>query len=151
MAGDFAQGALSRELCREPVLRAMVSHTIELSAGRQTAIYCVDIAHMQAVERELARQGQRCVLIDGKTPKLVRRARLKQFANYDVQYIVSCGTLTTGWDCPACEVIAMFRPTQSLTLYEQIIGRALRPLEPPTQTRRKRGDSRSLSRQSHLL
>lgn len=133
VAGDFAQGALSRELCREPVLQSMVATTIALSTGRQTAIYCVDIAHMQAVERELARQGQRCVLIDGKTPKLIRRSRLKQFANYDVQYIVSCGTLTTGWDCPACEVIAMFRPTQSLTLYEQIVGRALRPLDPPTQ------------------
>ena len=133
VAGDFAQGALSKELCREPVLRAMTAATIELSAGRQTAIYCVDIAHMQAVERQLAQHGQRCVLIDGKTPKLIRRARLKAFANYDVPFIVSCGTLTTGWDCPACEVIAMFRPTQSLTLYEQIVGRALRPIIPPTQ------------------
>lgn len=133
VAGDFAQGALSKELCREPVLRAMTEATIRLSAGRQTAIYCVDIAHMQAVERELARHGQRSVLIDGKTPKLIRRSRLKAFADYDVQFIVSCGTLTTGWDCPACEVIAMFRPTQSLTLYEQIVGRALRPLNPPNQ------------------
>jgi len=133
VAGDFAQGALSKELCREPVLRAMTAATIELSAGRQTAIYCVDIAHMQAVERQLAQHGQRCVLIDGKTPKLIRRARLKAFANYDVPFIVSCGTLTTGWDCPACEVIAMFRPTQSLTLYEQSVGRALRPIIPPTQ------------------
>lgn len=133
VAGDFAQGALSKELCREPVLRAMVAATISLSTGRQTAIYCVDIAHMQAVERELARNGQRSVLIDGKTPKLIRRSRLKSFADYDVQFIVSCGTLTTGWDCPACEVIAMFRPTQSLTLYEQIVGRALRPLNPPNQ------------------
>jgi len=120
-------------MSRDSVLGRMVYETIERASGRQTAIYCVDVDHMRAVEQELKKHGQKCCMIDGKTPGPVRKSRLRDFREHAVQFVISCGTLTEGWDCPECEVIAMFRPTQSQSLYEQIIGRGLRPIEPPRE------------------
>jgi superfamily II DNA or RNA helicase len=133
VAGDFSKSSLSKEMSRETVIGRMVSETIERGAGRQTAIYCVDVDHMRAVEQQLKQRGQKCAMIDGKTPDSVRKSRLRDFKECAIQFIISCGTLTEGWDCPECEVIAMFRPTQSENLYEQIVGRVLRPLTPPTE------------------
>jgi superfamily II DNA or RNA helicase len=134
VAGDFSKSSLSKEMSRDSVLGRMVSETIERAAGRQTAIYCVDVDHMRAVEAALKGCLQTCCMIDGKTPGPVRKSRLRDFRERAVQFIISCGTLTEGWDCPECEVIAMFRPTQSESLYEQIVGRGLRPLFPPGES-----------------
>lgn len=133
VAGDFSKSSLSKEMSRETVIGKMVSETIIRAAGRQTAIYCVDVDHMRAVEQQLKQRGQACGLIDGKTPGPVRKSKLRDFRERTIQFLISCGTLTEGWDCPECEVIAMFRPTQSCSLYEQIVGRGLRPLFPPTE------------------
>jgi type I site-specific restriction endonuclease len=133
VAGDFSKSSLSKEMSRETVIGKMVSETIIRAAGRQTAIYCVDVDHMRAVEQQLKQRGQACGMIDGKTPGPVRKSKLRDFRERTIQFLISCGTLTEGWDCPECEVIAMFRPTQSCNLYEQIVGRGLRPLFPPTE------------------
>lgn len=133
VAGDFSKSSLSKEMSRETVIGKMVSETIIRAAGRQTAIYCVDVDHMRAVEQQLKQRGQTCGMIDGKTPGPVRKSKLRDFRERTIQFLISCGTLTEGWDCPECEVIAMFRPTQSCNLYEQIVGRGLRPLFPPTE------------------
>lgn len=133
VAGDFSKSSLSKEMSRETVIGKMVSETIIRAAGRQAAIYCVDVDHMRAVEQQLKQRGQTCGLIDGKTPGPVRKSKLRDFRERTIQFLVSCGTLTEGWDCPECEVIAMFRPTQSCSLYEQIVGRGLRPLCPPEE------------------
>lgn len=133
VAGDFSKSSLSKEMSRETVIGKMVSETIIRAAGRQTAIYCVDVDHMRAVEQQLKQRGQTCGMIDGKTPGPVRKSKLRDFRERTIQFLISCGTLTEGWDCPECEVIAMFRPTQSCNLYEQIVGRGLRPLFPPME------------------
>jgi len=133
VAGDFSKSSLSKEMSRETVIGKMVSETIIRAAGRQTAIYCVDVDHMRAVEQQLKQRGQTCGMIDGKTPRPVRKSKLRDFRERTIQFLISCGTLTEGWDCPECEVIAMFRPTQSCSLYEQIVGRGLRPLFPPME------------------
>lgn len=67
---------------------------------------------------------QLSAMITGESPD--RAKTLKLFSNRDLKYLVNVGVLTTGWDCPHVDVIAILRRTESVGLLQQIIGRGLR-------------------------
>lgn len=70
-----------------------------------------------------------CEVLSGTTPKKEREAILERFKNGDTEVIANVGILTTGFDHPALDTIILARPTMSLALYYQMIGRAIRPYE----------------------
>lgn len=70
-----------------------------------------------------------CEVVSGTTPKKEREAILERFKNGDTEVIANVGILTTGFDHPALDTIILARPTMSLALYYQMIGRAIRPYE----------------------
>lgn len=57
-----------------------------------------------------------------------RKDVLQRFAQRDIRFICNFGILTEGWDCDFVSVVAMGRPTKSRLVYEQMLGRVLRPL-----------------------
>jgi superfamily II DNA or RNA helicase len=65
--------------------------------------------------------------IDGSTPTDEREAILRGLASGAVELVTNCMVLTEGWDCPEIGVLILARPTKSLGLYRQMIGRVLRP------------------------
>ena len=54
---------------------------------------------------------------------------MKQFKNGSIPVVANVGVLTTGFDYPELDTIVMARPTMSLAMYYQIVGRAIRPFE----------------------
>ncbi len=70
-----------------------------------------------------------CEVLSGTTPKKEREAILERFKNGDTEVIANVGILTTGFDHPALDTIILARPTMSLALYYQMVGRAIRPYE----------------------
>ncbi len=58
-----------------------------------------------------------------ETPAIDRQAIIKQFKNKELHYLVNVSVLTTGFDAPHVDVIAILRPTESVSLYQQIVGR----------------------------
>ncbi len=67
------------------------------------------------------------VIISGKTEQTMRDRILKQFTSGTIRCVVNVGVLTTGFDFPELEAVLNARPTMSLALYYQIIGRVMRP------------------------
>jgi hypothetical protein len=65
-------------------------------------------------------------MIDGKTPKSEREFLLEQFKTGLLQVIVNVNIFSEGFDCPDIEFIQLARPTKSLAMYLQQIGRGLR-------------------------
>jgi DNA repair protein RadD len=65
-------------------------------------------------------------LILSATPSSERAALLAQFKQQQLKYLVNVAVLTTGFDAPHVDLIAILRPTESLSLYQQIVGRGLR-------------------------
>ena len=65
-------------------------------------------------------------LILSATPSSERAALLEQFKQQQLKYLVNVAVLTTGFDAPHVDLIAILRPTESLSLYQQIVGRGLR-------------------------
>lgn len=68
-------------------------------------------------------------MVSGETPKKERERILNDFKSGEVKIVCNVGVLTTGFDFPELETVVLARPTMSLALYYQMIGRAMRPHE----------------------
>jgi len=65
--------------------------------------------------------------VTGATPKVERERILSEFKDGRIKAITNCSVLTTGFDYPDIDLIAMLRPTMSPSLYLQMAGRGMRP------------------------
>jgi DNA repair protein RadD len=70
--------------------------------------------------------GVKAAHVDGATGSQRRSAILQAFKSGDIQVICNFGILTTGFDAPQIDVVFISRPTTSIVLYSQMIGRGLR-------------------------
>ena len=68
-----------------------------------------------------------CEIVTSKTKKKDREKILNDFKNGDIKVVTNVGVLTTGFDYPELDTIILARPTMSLALYYQMIGRSMRP------------------------
>lgn len=68
-----------------------------------------------------------CAIITGSTPKKERESILHKFRTGEIGVVTNVGVLTTGFDYPELDTVVIARPTMSLALYYQILGRAIRP------------------------
>lgn len=92
----------------------------------RTLVFCTSIAQATKVKNQAAERGVKMELVTGKTPLDERERILKAFQTGRIKHLVNMGVLTTGFDAPALDCIVMARPTMSLALYYQIIGRGVR-------------------------
>lgn len=66
-------------------------------------------------------------IVSGETPKSTREMILRQFKSGEIPVVANVGVLVCGFDYPELDTIVIARPTMSLALYYQIVGRAIRP------------------------
>lgn len=76
---------------------------------------------------KLISKGIKSAIVTGETPKKERERIIRGFKNGDIKVVANVGTLTTGFDYPELDTIILARPTKSLALYYQMIGRSIRP------------------------
>lgn len=100
----------------------------EKTAGRHSVmIFCSSIQHAQSVMTTIqALTGDCADMVDGETPQLMRAATLKAFVEQRIKYLINVDVLTTGFDAPCVDAIAILRATASAGLFAQIVGRGLR-------------------------
>lgn len=96
-------------------------------AGKKTIIFAVNVKHSQAIAAMFCSNSIACEHLDGDTPSDERKAILDRFRSGETLAISNCAILTEGFDCPDSEAIVIARPTTSVTLWLQMIGRILRP------------------------
>jgi superfamily II DNA or RNA helicase len=124
--GDYALGELSRRTNTEEQNADIVKTWQAKSAGRRTVAFAVDIAHSQAIVAAFRAAGVAAEHIDGTTPKDEREAILGRLREARTYIVSNCMVLTEGWDLPALETAIIARPTASLNLHLQMIGRIMR-------------------------
>ena len=73
-----------------------------------------------------------CVIVSGDTPKKERERILEMFKTGEIPVVANVGVLTTGFDYPELDTVVMARPTMSLAMYYQIVGRCIRPYKGKT-------------------
>lgn len=73
--------------------------------------------------------GVNSAIVTGETPKKERETILEGFKRREIKVVANVGVLTTGFDYPALDTVVLARPTKSLGLYYQMVGRAIRPFD----------------------
>ena len=94
--------------------------------GRKRNGILVFTRFLKEAER-LASEIEGCAMVSGDTPPNERKEILENFKAGRIRVVVNVGVLTTGFDYPELDTIIMARPTKSLSLWYQIVGRAIRP------------------------
>jgi superfamily II DNA or RNA helicase len=130
VADDFNQGDLERILTEEKPLHAMVGSAFELIGPKQALWFCNSVLHAKATAGVLARYAPADAVkfLSGDTPKEERRYFVDQYKKGRVQHLLNCALFLEGFDAPSTSAIVMGRPTKSLSLYMQVLGRGTRPL-----------------------
>ena len=98
-----------------------------LTAGRTSAlIFGCSVVHTRNLAEAVRGHGHTCEVITGETETMVRQAIIGKFRRREIDALASCDVLTTGFDAPVVDVLAIVRATQSTSLYQQIVGRGMR-------------------------
>lgn len=96
-----------------------------LMEDREAAmIFASTVAHAKEIMEYLPEDE--AALILGSTPQIERDRLIQKFKQKELRYMVNVSVLTTGFDAPHVDLIALLRPTESISLFQQIVGRGLR-------------------------
>ncbi|MEZ9894123.1 DEAD/DEAH box helicase, partial [Vibrio lentus] len=103
----------------------IVDQIIELAKDKLgIMIFAATVRHAQEI-LGLLPEGESSIVI-GDTPTLERDQIISDFKERKIKFLVNVSVLTTGFDAPHVDLIAILRPTESISLYQQIVGRGLR-------------------------
>lgn len=122
---DEVEAILKNQARITPVI---VQNIIDLAAPRKGAIlFTSSVLHAKTIMQHLPQDSSALVL--GDTPGPERDVIIERFKAQEIKFLVNVSVLTTGFDAPHVDLIAILRPTESVSLYQQIVGRGLRLYE----------------------
>jgi superfamily II DNA or RNA helicase len=125
--GDYAVDQLSTAMSKGIIIDGAVDEYVRLCSGVPAIASCVDIAHSELVAERFAARGFKAAHVDGNTEANERRDLIAALGTGGIQVLCNCGLISEGLDVPSVVAVILLRPTKSLTLYMQQVGRALRP------------------------
>jgi len=123
--GDYATGQLSERVAL--LVGDVVDNWLRLASDRQTIVFAVDIAHAEALMDRFLEVGVRALAVHTRMTSEKRDQAVHFFRSGQIQVIVNVGILTYGFDSPSVGCIVAARPTKSLVLWLQMLGRGMRP------------------------
>ena len=104
-----------------------VNYWIQKAAGRQTVAYAVSKGHAANLVRAFTDRGISAASILSGTPQADRERAISDFEKENLTVLVNVAVATEGFDLPNASCVMITRPTKSLALYLQMVGRGLRP------------------------
>lgn len=128
-AGDYVLKELSMAFDREAITKDIIFELVRMKEKRKKWLaFAIDIKHAENITSELKEKGINCACVHSKMTGS-RDEIISDFKAGKYQCLVSVAVLTTGFDVPDIDLIALLRPTSSPNLHVQIIGRGLRVSE----------------------
>ena len=125
--GDFIQGQLERAVDIDEVTQSAVDEIVRAGSDRRSwLIFCSGVTHAEHVAEAVRARGVTCATITGSTPSGERAALLSDYKAGRIRCLTNMSVLTTGFDAPATDLIALMRPTKSPGLLVQMVGRGTR-------------------------
>ncbi|HBS17158.1 MAG TPA: ATP-dependent helicase, partial [Halomonas sp.] len=121
-SGLFREEELNRVVAGNRATPGIIAQVVEYAADRQgVMIFAATVAHAEEIMGYLP--AEQAALITGATASAERTALIDAFKARQLKYLVNVAVLTTGFDAPHVDLIAILRPTESVSLYQQIVGR----------------------------
>lgn len=125
--GEYVEKELQIAIDKDWITRAAVEEIVKFGTDRKAWIaFCTGVQHSINVRDAVRAAGFSCESVTGDTPKVDRDRIIQQFKAGRIRCLTSVGVLSTGFNAPQIDLIALLRPTQSCGLYLQQVGRGLR-------------------------
>ena len=130
-AGDYNKRDVATLVERSVIRGDITRHYHALAEGRQGIVFAASVALSEQYAREYNEAGIPAAHLDGNTDRTTRERAIDAFRAGDIRILTNCSLITEGFDVPACDMVQLVRPTRSLAMYLQMVGRALRPSDRP--------------------
>ncbi|UYV11941.1 MAG: DEAD/DEAH box helicase [Phycisphaera sp.] len=126
--GEFIAGETEAMMDEASLVDGACAEIADQTRDRAaTLIFASGVRHGRHVARVLAeRHGIECGFVCSKTPPAERDELIGRFRSGDLRYLANVNMLTTGFDAPHVDCVALLRPTMSCGLYYQMVGRGFR-------------------------
>ena len=136
-AGEFVADEVEQLMDQDRLVESACQEIVEQTRDRHAClIFASGIKHAQHIQRVFReKHGLECGFVCGETPALERDELLARFRNVPseclfewvpLKYLVNVNVLSTGFDAPNIDCVALLRPTMSPGLYYQQVGRGFR-------------------------
>lgn len=132
--GDFVNDALSEAFDNQRIRSKLYDSFHKYASDRKGIVYAINKQHARNIAELYSSKGYASVNIDCDTPKDERERLINAFKAGNIQVLVNVELFTEGFDCPDVSFIQLARPTRSLALYLQQVGRGLRITEGKEKT-----------------
>jgi superfamily II DNA or RNA helicase len=126
-AGDYVEADLDRVMSRSKIIGDIVENYRKFSDGLSALCFCVSVAHATLVSDQFNQSGIKSTVLHAGSPDSIRDEAITGLKTGDPIVICNVGVMGVGVDIPWLRTIIMARPTKSLNLYLQQIGRGTRP------------------------
>lgn len=125
--GEFIESELSAKATEGEYTHLAINDAVQrLNERKSWMVFACSIEHANQIMDELKKLDVSCALVIGDTPKAERSEIIKKHKLGQVKCLVNVNVLTTGYNNPILDAIIMMRPTESTSLYVQMIGRGMR-------------------------
>lgn len=124
--GDFVNDALSAAFDNQRIRARLYDSFHKYAKDRKGIVYAINKQHARNIAELYSSKGYVSVNIDCDTPKDERERLLREFKEGKIQVLVNVELFTEGFDCPDVSFVQLARPTRSLAMYLQQVGRGLR-------------------------
>ena len=125
--GDYEKRGRDEKLNKPQIIGDVVDNWFKLSSDKQTMVFSINRKHGKALCREFVYRGVKAEYLDAHSDDDDRSDVVGRFRNGDTQVICQVALFTEGTDIPEIESLVIARPTRSLGLHRQILGRGARP------------------------
>ena len=133
LAGDYVKSEIDQVMRGKAIVADCVSQWQRYAPGRRTIGFAVSVEHSRLLVEEFVRAGVRAAHVDATTPPPLRRQLILNFATGHLDVLFNCELFSEGFDLSAIadrdvpiEAVIQARPTKSLTMHLQQLGRGLR-------------------------
>ena len=130
--GDYASDALAAAMDKPTITGDAVKHYQKICPESRAVVFCCNVNHAQHVAESFASAGIPSGLIHGAMKTEDRKAVVDNLTTGSIRVMTSVDVVSEGFDLPSAEAAILLRPTTSLGLFLQQIGRILRPAEGKT-------------------
>lgn len=125
--GEYINNVLGRLMTDRNCMADVLKSYRRYLDGRATLVFAVNVEHSREIVARFTADGIPSAHIDAQTPAADRADLLARFKRKDLLVISNVEIITEGFDFPGCEAVLLARPTKSLALYLQMVGRVMRP------------------------